>query len=457
MKKLTFLLLLTFLGVSSVSAAAYQNLYVVGDACTSGWDPGAALQMTTTTDGVFTWTGRLTGNATSGARFKFLTARAWETSITCQIATAGHKVIASGIAEDLFVKTNTGEDNAFKVPETADYTVVVDLNTMKMTCTIVGVIDTSVPDLTQLNIVGDATTAGWDAANALTMVKVADGVFNWAGNLTVGGEFKFVNIKGSFARTINPLDANTDFIVGIEYSLNYRELESSPNDFKYKVTTAGLYSITVNMNTMKMNINTTGPNLSQLYIVGNATSADWANEKALEMTKQQDGVFSWTGELIADGEFKFINEIGKWSNTFNPLDANTTFVVGTEYNLNFRPMESSPNDFKFKATTAGRYTVSVNLNTMKVTVVASTEAGTGKVSVNDFSKKILVNEKTVRIVPNDNDKIQIASIYDITGKCLNSVSNIKNTVVLGDNLGNGVYIVKVNSDNKDYVQKVVIK
>ena len=456
MKKITFLLLLAFLAVSSASAVVSEQLYVVGNACSSGWDPSKALEMTKTSDGVFTWTGILS-NTPSDARFKFLVARSWDTSVTCQIATSGHKVITSGMEEDLYVRTNSGADNAFQVSETAEYTITVDLNTMKMLCTKAGVINTDTPDLTQLYLVGDATTAGWSPENALNMAKVEDGVFVWAGTLTADGEFKFLNIKGSWNRTINPLDDNTNFVTGTEYSLNYRQLEASPNDFKFKVTTVGLYSIQVDLNTMKVTITNATPDLSQLYIVGSATTAAWESANALEMTKQQDGVFFWTGDLTADGEFKFLNEKGSWSKTINPVDADIYFEEDTEYKLNYRPMEADPNDYKFKVTATGKYDVAVNLINMKITVKQSTNSGTDRLENPDLIKKIRVSERAVRIIANSNDIIQSVGIFDIAGKCLNSVQNINSTIVLSDNLANGIYIMKISCNNKQYVQKVIIR
>jgi hypothetical protein len=328
---------------------------------------------------------------------------------------------------------------------------------MKMTCTKTAVIDTSVPDLTQLYIVGNATSVGWTPGSALTMVKVQDGVFYWGGSLTGDGEFKFLNTKGSWDRTINPLDANTDFVLGTEYSLNYRQEESSPNDYKFKAIATGLYAINVNLNTMKMIINIAAPDLSQLYLVGSATSAGWDNANPIEMTSQENGIFTWSGDLTANGEFKFMNERGIWSKTINPDAGNTTFSVGTEYSLNYRPMEASPNDYKFMVPSAGRYTITANLNTMKITIQNSTDIGTGISNNINLSRKIHISGKTVSILADNNDKIQSVGIFNITGKCVHYVSNINSTVILGDNLAQGVYIVKMNYNDLEYVQKLIIK
>ena len=61
MKKLYFALCLIF--VWCTTAFAYDILYVVGDACSSGWDPNAALAMTKESADSYTWSGPLKKNS----------------------------------------------------------------------------------------------------------------------------------------------------------------------------------------------------------------------------------------------------------------------------------------------------------------------------------------------------------------------------------------------------------
>jgi hypothetical protein len=457
MKKITFFIFLAFLVISTSKAFAYDHLYVVGNASPAGWDPGAAPEMTLTEPGIFTWTGTLSDNSGDGGqrRFKFLTARSWDTSLTCQITTPGHRLISSGIEENLFVRTSSGEDNAFQVSETAVYTIVVNTNTMKMTCTKEGDLPGDIPDLTQLYIVGNATTAGWDPAAALEMTRIENGVFTWVGDLTADGELKFINQRGSWNKTINPTSIDLYFDNGVEYDLNFRPTEESPDDFKFIVSTTGMYIISVNLNTMRIVINPATVDLSQLYLVGSATAAGWDNASALEMIKIQDGIFSWTGDLSADGEFKFLNERGNWSKTINPQGADVLFVEGTEYSLNYRPLEASPNDFKFKVTNAGTYNVSVNLIEMKAVIQQSTRVDSEKDT--DISNLIRTKDKAVYILNPGSTEIQLVAIYDVTGKVLNKISNVSgNNILLANNLPAGIYIIKAEINSKKHVQKVAL-
>ena len=47
--------------------------------------------------------------------------------------------------------------------------------------------------------------------------------------------------------------------------------------------------------------------LSQLYIIGDATPYKWEVNATPEMERIADGVFRWTGQLESGREFKFIN------------------------------------------------------------------------------------------------------------------------------------------------------
>ena len=344
MRKITFLLLNVFFVLSLASAADYENLYVVGNGCDAGWSPNDALEMTKEDDGTFTWIGDLT--ASGDQRFKFLVSRGdWHPSITCRLDVEGHLRIESGVEYDLYERPDdsTGYDNAFQVPGSGEYRIVIDLTTMKIVITKTGNTEEPTPDLTQL------------------------------------------------------------------------------------------------------------------YINGSALSADgeWDYDNPSEMTMTAEGVFTWTGDLYnaeeGKNEFKFKNVANSWDKTFCSTQEDITITTG-EFDLNFRPYESSPDDHKFKVTIAGCYTITANLNTMKMTV-ATDNSGIGNLNM---PNQIQISGNAVTIL-NSGNAIQSAALYDITGKCLNAVSNMNGTVVLAENLTNGIYIVKMDYNGKKSVQKIMIK
>ena len=59
MKKISLLSIFIFLVLNSIFAVTYDNLYVVGNACSAGWNPDGALVMVQESENIFTWSGPL--------------------------------------------------------------------------------------------------------------------------------------------------------------------------------------------------------------------------------------------------------------------------------------------------------------------------------------------------------------------------------------------------------------
>ena len=120
MKNLSFFILVFFLSFLSPAFAAYDNLYLVGNATEAGWDPDAAIPMEKQEPGIFTWTGTLSDYSIDEGRFKFLVSNKWEPSITCRIDIAGHLLVESGKEYDLYERA-TANDGFDKCVSSACY------------------------------------------------------------------------------------------------------------------------------------------------------------------------------------------------------------------------------------------------------------------------------------------------------------------------------------------------
>lgn len=111
----------------------YGQLYIVGDATGAAWDLGSADEMRKIAEGVFEWTGHLAG----GKEFKFMNTReAWHKHI---VASESGVTVGKGEAYRLNFYADWGLDGSldlkFRMAETGEYTVVVDLTAMRMTVT----------------------------------------------------------------------------------------------------------------------------------------------------------------------------------------------------------------------------------------------------------------------------------------------------------------------------------
>ena len=110
----------------------------------------------------------------------------------------------------------------------------------------------------------------------------------------------------------------------------------------------------------------------QVVLVGNATEAEWTLEKGVFMHTVADGEYTWTGTLKA-GEMKFISADEYWVPSYGPANngdslhwADTTQV----YTIVARPTFDDA-DTKFMVD-SGRYQLTLNLNTMQLTVADGT-------------------------------------------------------------------------------------
>ena len=109
--------------------------------------------------------------------------------------------------------------------------------------------------------------------------------------------------------------------------------------------------------------------LSQLYIIGDATPYMWDVNATPEMDRLADGVFRWTGHLEGGREFKFINNRGFSKHIFG-TSCGQPVSAGNTYSLTFVAdwtLDGSK-DFKFVPAATADYTIYVDLNTMMMSV-----------------------------------------------------------------------------------------
>lgn len=115
--------------------------------------------------------------------------------------------------------------------------------------------------------------------------------------------------------------------------------------------------------------------LSQLYIIGDATPYAWDVQKAGEMQKVDDGVFRWSGHLEAGKEFKFINTRAFFKHIVATCSGQLV-GKGRSYNLNLEISYSldSSRDLKFKPSATGDYTIYVDLRSMQMALYDEEQA-----------------------------------------------------------------------------------
>lgn len=220
-------------------------------------------------------------------------------------------------------------------------------------------------EYTQLFIVGDATSAGWDLAAADEMPRIANGIFEWTGNLTAGKEFKFMNTREAYHKHIVCTVPDVTCELGKEYSLNFfcNWWLPSSQDFKFKVSKTGRYTVTVDLTSMRMKVSepiepAKWPTM--LYMVGSATK-----DQVIQVVNCH-GIELKKGVWLRKGNVKFIDTPTITENTkyYVPRLEDVEITYGQDYGVYL--YEGDKDSAGWTVTLPGNYIVYLNLADRKM-------------------------------------------------------------------------------------------
>lgn len=323
--------------VVSVAVTPYEPLpvpealYMVGDATPNGWDNSNPTELTISANdpGVFTYQGEM-----SAGELKFLTLIGeWLPSYQRGAETNA-----------LVLRTDFSQpDDKFIIEQAGLYKITVDVIEMTFKAEALA----SSP-YNELWIVGSATPKGWDIDNADLMVQDTSDPFVFTFNEELlAGEFKIATAKDWGAPFYRPASVDQPIT---EADI---QLTAGDPDHKWNITEPGPYKITLNLRENTINIAPFTP-YENLWIVGDATPAGWNINSPVQMTRESDYVFTWTGQLNA-GEFKFPISTGDWgTGFFMPYNADESIAITL---VTFRPTGSPDTKWRVQPGEEGVYTI----------------------------------------------------------------------------------------------------
>ena len=223
------------------------------------------------------------------------------------------------------------------------------------------------------------------------MTKSEDGkTFTWTGNVQNDNqEMKFALLQQSLSGDVQLMPnmngtTNTDVTLNTEmnaYPVIYYENESNRRDNKWVIQEKGTYTVTVNVETMKVKVE----KLDVVYLVGSVLSvAEGENQtngydlkRAPYFTKKSDNIYELTINLH-EGDFKILSKI-EYDNTNTNYDyyapeENTQFEPGTNMNVAYR--QANGKDYKWKVSQdqTGTYKLTLDVsdpNNVTLTAVRS--------------------------------------------------------------------------------------
>lgn len=216
------------------------------------------------------------------------------------------------------------------------------------------------------------------------MTKGEDGkTFTWTGNVQNDNqEMKFALLQQSLSGDVQLMPnmsgiTNKDVALGEEmnaYPVIYYDNGSFKRDNKWVIKEKGTYTVTVNVETMKVKVE----KLDVVYLVGTVLVPEGGNpddgydlKRAPYFKKIADNKYELTINLHK-GDFKILSKI-EYDNTntnynYYAPGENTPFVPGSSMNVDYRL--GNGQDYKWQVMTEQTGTYKLTLNTSDMTLTA---------------------------------------------------------------------------------------
>ena len=213
------------------------------------------------------------------------------------------------------------------------------------------------------------------------MTKSEDGkTFTWTGNVTGDGqEMKFALLQQSLSGDVQLMPnmsgtTNKDVELNVEMDaypvIYYDKGENDPikRDNKWVITEKGTYTVTVNVETMKVKVE----QLDVVYLVGSVLVPEGGKpddgydlKRAPYFTKKSDNIYELT-IYLHEGDFKILSKI-EYDNTNTNYDyyapgENTPFVPGSNMSVDYR--QANGKDYKWQVTAdqTGTYKLTLDVS-----------------------------------------------------------------------------------------------
>ena len=319
-----------------------KNLYLIGGAAPNGWNADNATKMNSVngTTGGFTWQGRL-----NAGELKFITKLG-------NFLPSYNKGVEDN--QLIYRETEDQPDNKFTNSKSGQYRVTVNIITLN-----ISIEELDAPEFGDLWFVGGFS--GW-TFKEMRVEMLDPYIYHYNAELNSSNssdEFKIATANNFDPTTIFLRPAVNGQGAGTGLSVVKWSESENTNDNKWKLA-PGIYKITLNLRTMKVDIVPFTP-FSMIYLVGDATPNGWdiGNATAMDAVSGNSYKFTWTGHLNAK-EIKFsCDRKTDWNGAFFLATSGGANPSGSEEQMLYSNVGSNP-DNKWSITEAGTYTIELD-------------------------------------------------------------------------------------------------
>lgn len=223
--------------------------------------------------------------------------------------------------------------------------------------------------------IGDAFSWGWDRAKAEKLSTEDHITFTWTGWLESGNgkAFKFLTEEALTNESWLPSYGRNGESEENYWTLALCQTDSDP-DVQFSVSQSGNYELVLNVSDMTISATYQGDGKVHLFGIGTGFDWKWDLASAQEFTTEDQNIFTWTGDGNAGG-FKLMLSNTSWELGYNwdkEADGGVK-PTGDETEWTMILREDSQDlgkekDNYFAFAKAGNYTVTVNIETKKLTI-----------------------------------------------------------------------------------------
>ncbi len=291
-----------------------------------------------------------------------------------------------------------------------------------------------------LGVVGDGVPIGWlPEGDPMTQNPGNPNIFSYEGVFKPGTFKIHTEESGDWCAGdwINSPENNQDLNVTDYIVTN----GCDGPDNQWQVTQKGSYSISVNL-TNETIVFEPLDYYPMLFLAGDAISTGWDPGQAVELTADpvNPAVFTWTGTL-SEGSFKIGTARtfdGGWD-WIHPLTQGQS-LSSSSYEV-VEAGSGTDNKWEIDATTAGEYSITVNLASETISFEKSPAT-----LANSFQKtniNLVLSNSGSKLVTSGLENYDFV-IYNLSGAKVNN-GFCGDGIIEVSNLATGVYILRINS------------
>ncbi|MFA9391495.1 MAG: SusF/SusE family outer membrane protein [Prolixibacteraceae bacterium] len=429
----TLLLVLLTSVTTFAKAQDYTELYLIGDAVSTGWNIGTPTPMVkdANNEKIFIWTGALYAGAFKISTFKgdWCDGDWLNPPEDSQAITAASYIVTHGC---------DGPDNKWLVAEGDAGTCKITVNLTAQTI-VYEKLSTEIADATLASLTASIGTLSPDFDPATTTYSLM--VPESTTSIEVNAETSDAAATVSGAGTIELSGEDKTVVLVVRAS-------------------DGLIIINYTINII---LEKEGELYSNVYLVGDATPTGWNIAAPTPMIQDETNpkIFTWEGALLA-GEFKFSTFTGDWCDGDWLLAEVTdqTISDGDYKYTTYTGCAPDAEDFKWRVQEGeeGDYSILVDFET-EIISIAPLETGIGDRKMVNNQFEMYPNPAQNLLTIKYNSIIQKIEIATMSGKIIMVIRpELSQESIDVSSFAKGVYLVKTFDENHNSsVQKLVVK